>query len=78
MRGSDGKYYDIKGDYYKCSKCDQWSVHKDNQIKCVNLNCKSNSKKPCKTCYVKLKESHYKPEYNGNCQSCFGREKARM
>ena len=34
--------FDMKGDYYECKICDQFTIHKDNDTVCENRNCKSN------------------------------------
>ena len=41
----DGEKYEMKGDYFGCVLCDSWSIHKDEDLRCVNKKCKSNIKK---------------------------------
>lgn len=56
----DGSTYEMKGPFYQCQRCDEYTVHKSNDRVCQNKHCKSNNKK-----------KSYADQYKGKqCRDC--------
>ena len=78
VRMKDGQEYDMCGDYFQCSACDKFSIHKDQDKYCVNSNCSTNSRYGnCVKCNNKRTYMDQYVEYNGLCGQCYRRSKAR-
>ena len=81
-----GSKFEMKGDYYLCSQCEQFAVHRLQENKCKNKSCSSNTKKKppvrgyyermqgknCRKCQNRLAYSDLVHEqYEGLCARCY-------
>jgi len=86
VKNNDGQEYDQCGNYFQCVKCDQFTIHQDNDRICENSKCITNKKKPvvtqmnkykvnkqCTNCHKLLASYEQIGKYNGYCYKCYSR-----